>query len=341
MSELFHLLMNQQNSPIITRFQKAKIYETSYFVEDKTMRQIPGSDEPYVWSSRYRFYLFPVSDEPLPKPEITAVSVVAIPWVKPFLTEMGLPEPIVQQPQLLQPIYEKMIATQKFIEDSECKALAPGNPIEYHVRIVPESALKALIGALQEISEQLGRTVAIDFEHWLRRHFLCDEIRTAMRHWGYVLGDACFTPDPDNPRLIPPPAFMDRFFSRIEPLISYWHIDLLQERLQQAVPQRSAEELAMSDGEIIQSRGDNLVEEVIRQESTMEALKILAKELNEPEKQEFIIWAQKQADVISVADSKGLYEDTYLRVERPFANSPSLLDLSPATKLIDKNFYNH
>jgi hypothetical protein len=82
-----------------------------------------------------------------------------------------------------------------------------------------------------------------------------------------------------------------------------------------------------------------LIENTVRQESTMETLKILAKELNEQEKQEFIAWAQRQADAISVSDAESLYGDTYLRVERPFSDSPSLLDLPENTELINHYFW--
>jgi hypothetical protein len=68
--------------------------------------------------------------------------------------------------------------------------------------------------------------------------------------------------------------------------------------------------------------------ETIVKESVFRALSILATHLSSPQKKEFIEWAEKQIMAAGFGSTlNDLHGETYLTVEPPFHDSPSILDM--------------
>jgi hypothetical protein len=284
-----------------------------------------GENEPYVWDDRYDFYLF------------QSLKILTIPWVKPFLPEMGLPQFIVEQPEAWTPIYEAMFADYTERYDRACEKTKPGEGHEYHTRIQPRVTLQPYLGGLKQLANKAGKDIAVELEHWVRRHFLSHETEISLGEWGTLFCYAVL-PSGDRKNQIPPPDFIVGFVSTIENLRSFWKWDEIEEKLKEAMPQPSTEELILTEGEILLSNDARMVEKVINQQSTMEILKLLAQNLTEQQRQDFIVWAKLQGSAISTVEPRNLFEDIFFRVDFPFSNSPSLLDLSPTFDLIDYRF---
>jgi hypothetical protein len=158
-----------------------------------------------------------------------------------------------------------------------------------------------------------------------------------MRHWGMIF---CYAVSPANDRKdqIPPPDFIAGFVPTMENLRSFWKWDELEERIKKAMPTPSAEELALTEGEILLSNDARIVEKVILQQSTMEVLKLLAANLNEHLRQDFMEWAKLQGDLAIAVNLKETFAEALLRRGLPYYASPSLLDLLPTFDLIDYKF---
>jgi hypothetical protein len=287
--------------------------------------ELPGENEAYVWNDLYGLYLFP------------SLKVLTLPWAKPFLPEMGLPQFIVEKPEEWTPIYEAMFANYTELHNTAVKDLKPGDGHEYHTRIDPRTTLQAFLGGLKQLVNIAGKETAVELEHWVRRHFLSYKIEVALWDWGMIFCYAVL-PAKDRKNQIPPPDFIAGFLQTMENLRSFWKDVELEERLKAAMPTPSAEELALTEGEILLSNDARLLEKVILQQSAMEILKLLAKNLNEQHKRDFIEWVNLQGGVISTVRVESLCEEIFFRIELPFINSPSLLDLPPTFDLIDYRF---
>lgn len=90
-----------------------------------------------------------------------ALSLPILPWAKPFVEIIGLPDGLVKNLEVWDSIYAKAVLEKKRLEAAETWPVGRrGEPI----RLV-------VTQAMQELAAQLGRDVAIDFERWAQRHF--------------------------------------------------------------------------------------------------------------------------------------------------------------------------
>jgi hypothetical protein len=287
--------------------------------------ELPGENEAYVWNGQYGSYLFP------------SLKVLTLPWVKPFLPEMGLPQFIVEKPEEWAPIYEAMFAEYTKLHDAALKELKPGAGHEYHTRTLPRVTLRSFLGGLTQLANKAGKDTAIELEHWVRRHFLSHKTEITLWEWGKIFRYAVL-PANDRKNQIPPPDFIAGFIPTMENLQSFWKYDELEERLKMAMPTPSAEELILTDGEILLSSDARIIKDAILQQSTIEILKLLAQNLNREQKQDFFEWSKLQGSMISIVNINNLSERELCQQYLPFNNSPSLLDLPPMVDLIDYRF---
>jgi hypothetical protein len=286
--------------------------------------KIPGENEAYIWNDLYSLYLFP------------SLKLLTVPWVKSFLPEIGLPQFIVEQPEKWTPIYEEMIANYTKLHDAAVKDLKPESGYEYHTRIDPRTTLQAFLGGLQQLVRVSGKDTATDLEHWVRRHFLSHEVDSKTYNWRSIFCYAVLPPN-DRKSQVLPPSFIAEFVPTMKNLQSFSKCDELEERIKEAMPPPSTEELALTEGEILLSNDARILEKVILQQSTMEIWKLLTQNLNKQQKHEFIEWAKQQGNRVNMR-TDCLIEDVFSRTSFPFNDSPSLLDLPSNFDLIDYRF---
>lgn len=137
---------------------------------------------------------------------LPALSLPVLPWARDFLPVLELPSPLVERPDIWAPIYERAVAADKTGRQAKNWAVAmPGERGELMRQVVTK--------ALFELAEQLGQDVAVDFERWVRRHFLCHEVESAMFAWQLVLRNACRPPFSRSG--FPHPPYWFRFCQRL------------------------------------------------------------------------------------------------------------------------------
>ena len=241
-------------------------------------------------------------------------------WAKPIVEYMGLPTVLVENLQVWTSIY-------------------PSVEFEYQRRFkIKKSEFEIFQGiskswswrkvvkyALQELADFLGHNVAVDFEHWVIRHFLYKEVHWSMNAWSYVLDRACQNIDYDEKR-IAPPAILTIILPEIKNLVIYKNIEELREIIKRISPP------PVGDDRPLGICSDALwIQDIVEDESIIKALKIIASKTNNQEHKEIVKWAELQAAKLSTGTSlinpEDLQGDKYLRVEPPLFNFPSVLDL--------------
>ena len=248
--------------------------------------------------------------------------LVTLAWAKPFLALMGLPQALVEQPEVWEPI-----CTAAFADYETQMEVADGLPGDDFYRIERLIKPYVIARALHQLAQKLGRNVAVEFERWVRRHFLCIEVESAMFDWRIVLFNGTLPPNTRGSQ-VPPPAVLMPLLPEIEDLVSYDRMHEIEEALNLAMPEPFVEWEGLDAGEVVVvwSRDGDRIAEVIRQELTIRALRFIAQNLNDTELKEVVAWAQAQAEVRYVTSPENLRGDKYLRVEPPFYDAPSVLD---------------
>ena len=251
---------------------------------------------------------------------LEALSLPTLPWAAPFLSLLGLPNALLEQPSIWESIY-----TQAFIE----------HETRYRMRDWTgthgergELVRQVIVKALPLLAQQMGRNVAIDLEKWVRFHFFCLEAKRAMREWERTLRIAYFSPNSRKyQRKIPPPAVLVPILPLIEELMDFDRRTEIGDALKRVAPPPPYEQIPYEYMEHCYEA--TMLSGVIDRALTLKALQTIASKLNDTERSEVVTWAQAQA-LIMYRDGKpeNLCGDKYLQVELPSFDVPSLLDFS-------------
>ncbi len=250
---------------------------------------------------------------------LQALSLPTLPWVSQFLFLMGLPNPIVEQPQVWQSIYAQAMMDYEMrpqVRDSEIGIRG------WHGKIVQQIVKKALL----ELAAQSGLKVAMELEQWVLLHFFCGEFRSAMFSWEFVLSGTYRQPRPGRKPIILP-VVLASLSQEIKNSSSYELRTEIRNNLRNVAP--PPPECLNPD-----ERSDECFEilpisDVINQTLTLKALQKIAQTINETERKEVMAWVEISAeDNKFLIKMKRLCGDKYLQVEPPCPMLPSILDFS-------------
>ncbi|MEW5857691.1 MAG: hypothetical protein AB1861_09960 [Cyanobacteriota bacterium] len=250
------------------------------------------------------------------------LSLPTLPWARPVLPQMGLPNALVEQPEIWASIHASAVVEHQ--RRCETKDWAVGTPDGWR-HLLRQVVTKAL----QKLASEMGRDVAINLERWVMRHFLCRELNWTMYIWYLVLDTACELPNFDNSMQIPPPAVLVLILPEIGSIVNYERWIEFESTLKQISqpPSQRLQKVLMGQAEVCSEA--MTISNLVKQVWTIKALQIIAENLNEIERAEVVGWAQLQAKKLKY-NPDALKGDKYLRVEPPCFDAPSVLDL-PAT----------
>ena len=253
---------------------------------------------------------------------LEALSLPTLSWASPFVPLMGLPNLLLEQPQVLESIY-----TQAVIEYET--RLKSGNWTPTPDGGQGELMRQVVTLALEQLATQMGLDVAQDLERWVRFHFLCEEARTAMRMWGVVLRYAYLPEDSRRgKKKVSPPEVLVPLLPEIWDLVNFERRQELDALLDSIAPPPPYEQ--SPDTYMEHCYEATMISWAFNQALTLKALQTIASRLNETERQEVVAWAELQLQTMDskhgYANAKKLCGDKYLRVEMPCSDLPSVLD---------------
>lgn len=244
-----------------------------------------------------------------------------LPWAKPFLAVMGVPTALVERSQIW-----VHLATQAVVEYEIRMQKAEGLGGKAYDRVSDETSLLVITQAFRQLANQLGRDVAFEMERWVQRHFLSQEVKSAMFDWELVLCSATYPPNSRGTQVFPP-AVLEPLLPEITNLVGINRFNEIEYALKRAQPSLTEEELQITKGEVVLNIVGLTIHRVISQESTIRALRVIALKLNQPERKEVVKWALTQAQAMSATAPEYLRGDKYLQVEAPCFDAPSVQDL--------------
>lgn len=222
-------------------------------------------------------------------------------WVQPFLDSMGLPESVLCHLDNWYPI------TQQY--------LLPLLAIDPYYSRLPGCFVKMTVTkALQQFANQVGRSVAIDFEHWVRQHFFCDDIGRSLHLWQKLLLMACRA-EPDAPQWIDPPQVLLHLLPELRIKLNFTLYQQVDQTLRQHfINQR-------------QNREWRILITILPQAATLKSLQWIAQHLEPEDVPAVADWAVRQANALGLHHQVAhLNSDRMIRVGMPSSNSPSILD---------------
>lgn len=248
-----------------------------------------------------------------------ALSLPALLWARPFLPLMGLPNAMVEQPEVWESIHSQAIADyQTRLQTRDWEVGVPGG----RNRLVQQVFSKAF----QHLAAQLRQEVAIDFECWVLWHFFNEDTGSATRAWDYVLSSACMVPNTRRDQ-VPPPAVLTPLLPEIAELVSYKPQEI-NAHIESIAPPPPEDQIF--DERLEHCFEATLLEIVIEQASILRALQTIAQKLNEHKRAEVIAWAQAQVRARRWGRPKpeDLQGDKYLQPELPCLELPLVLSLA-------------
>ncbi len=133
---------------------------------------------------------------------LPALSIPTLSWAAPFVPLLGLPNTLLEHPEVWQSIYTQAANEHEIRLRAGDWAVGTEGGRGLLMRQVVRKALR-------QLAAHLGRDVAIDLERWVQFHFFCSEARSAMREWGVVISYAYLDENSRRgQRKVPPPAVM-------------------------------------------------------------------------------------------------------------------------------------
>lgn len=251
---------------------------------------------------------------------LQALSLPTFPWVSQFLSLMGLPNPVVEQPQIWQSIYaQAMIDYETRLQARDWEIGTPGG----RAKLVQQIVKKALL----ELAAQSGIEVAVELERWVLLHFFCGEFRSAMFPWELLLRGADRPPRPGR-KPLPPPVVLASILSNINNLISYERRNEIANNLRNVAP--PPPEFLNPDERMDECFEVLLISETIDHTLTLKALQTIAENINEIERKEVMNWVENYVQTRHkyLIKLEKLCGDKYLQVEPPCPMLSSILDFS-------------
>ncbi|HBY78432.1 MAG TPA: hypothetical protein DEG47_15820, partial [Cyanobacteria bacterium UBA11148] len=200
---------------------------------------------------------------------LPALSLPTLLWARPFLPMMGLPRALVEQPEVWEPLYAKAVVEHETrLQMQNWAHRMQGERGELLRQVITK--------ALFDLAAQLGQEVAIDLERWVRRHFLCNEVTSALSAWRLVLRTACYPPN-SRCNQIPPPAVLVPILPQITNLVSFERINEIYVTVERVAPPLLDEQVPHETMEHCFEA--TLVSQAATQALTIKALQTIASKL--------------------------------------------------------------
>ncbi|WP_218082207.1 hypothetical protein [Anthocerotibacter panamensis] len=248
---------------------------------------------------------------------LRALRLPSLPWVQPFLPRLGLPQAIVEHPEVLVPLHAQAVA--------EFKALYRANAgLGYVPGLEAHIAREVITGVLRRLAQEVGEQVAIDFERWARRHVVCREIDRGLRDWRrlllhayrFLIEDRQFYQEhPEKAPPAPPEALVPLILLTAD-LADIAKVDRLDAEIRHHAPPPTEEDAEGLD----MSMDAMTVEFIINNEQTIAVLRSLAAHLNAEERAEAVAWATSQINQYEGQTLSALEE--CLQTEPPCSDVP-------------------
>ena len=241
-----------------------------------------------------------------------AFLIPTLPWAQAFVPLLGLPKAMSDNPEVWINIHHAAIANyQHRLDTKDWEIGIPGG----RSRLVQQVFSKAL----QKLAEQMGAKTAIDFETWILLYFFSDDFELAMRSW---LGLLRFTCHPrKHYEVFPLPSAFKLLLSDIAPTLSFDHEKQIKSSIYDVAPAPAEEQIPYEKMDHVYEA--LVIKQIIRKALTLEALQIISSRLTQPDRKEFIEWAEAQSLLwyrISYPDH--LQPDLYLVNEMPTTDLP-------------------
>jgi hypothetical protein len=202
---------------------------------------------------------------------LEASEILALPWVKSLIPQMGLPQALVEHLALLGQLHEQLVKSIQQNKD-------------------PEQSIRETI---QQLAEQTTSGVASEFEDWVKRHFIDRRLWAALEAWWSILYRAVNFFDS-----VSPPIGLQRLRTQVAELLSREQWEQLDVQLQHLAPPPSQEDEELG----LTLCADALsIQEIINHEWTLAALRLLETELIETEWTELMIWAETIAAEMGIS----------------------------------------
>jgi hypothetical protein len=248
---------------------------------------------------------------------LQTLSLPTLPWVNQFLFLMGLPNPIVEQPQIWQSIYtQATIDYEMRLQTRDWEIGTPGG----RTKLIQQIVKKALL----ELAAQSGIKVAMELEQWVLLHFFCREFRSAMFSWQFVLAGTYRQPKPGRKPVILPVVLIS-LLPEIKNLVSYDIRTEIRNNLSKVAP--PPPEFLNPDERMDECFEVLLIYEAIEQTLTLKALQKIAQTINDTERKEVMTWVEMSAEnrklLIKIENLCG---DKYLQIEQPRPMLQSIFD---------------
>lgn len=255
------------------------------------------------------------------KKYLEALSLPTLPWVSPFLSRLGLPNALLEQPSVWESIYTQALVE---FETRYRTRNWTGSPDGERGQLIRQIVTKAL----RQLAVEMGQDVALDLEQWVRFHFFCPEATRAMSEWKWTLWDAYLSPeDRRGDRKVPPPAALMPLLPEIAELMDYERRREIEDALMNAAPAPPSEQIPYEKLEKCYEA--TLLSRALEQAMTLKALQTIASRLNDTERKEVVRWAEVQSQAMRrTALPENLCGDKYLQPKLPCTNVPSVLELS-------------
>ncbi|MDZ7952238.1 hypothetical protein [Nostoc sp. DedQUE09] len=217
---------------------------------------------------------------------LKVLSLPTLPWVQPFIELMGVPKPILDQPEVWQRIYTNALNEYKQRRQE----------VEKQGELQREIVTKAL----KQLAAEMGRYVASDFERWVWVYFLNHKFGSMLRRWEVILGYAAFPKEEMlsqapfclasgwSHNKFPPPVALVPILPDIKELVSN-RGELIQQIEGNAPPPIPEEDSYVRLGICYEA---TLILWAVNRELTIKALQAIASRLNEQERKEVIAWAK-------------------------------------------------
>jgi hypothetical protein len=237
------------------------------------------------------------------------------------VSKIGLPEILLQNLDIWENIFSKMLAKKEELESSKI----------WEVDTRGEPTRLAVIPAFQELAQVLGTDVALELEQWVKCHFYCIEFEVAIWEWNRILYHACHAvPVNSLRRKIEPPNVLIKLKSQLLDILDYDNNPIFSE-IRKNAPLTTL--IIDGDREVITTCSEStLLIKATRQTSQFQALQTIAANSTNEEKQEVVAWSIAQAQVwFPPIKIEKLCGDKYLRTDLLFPDDPSIFGLKDAS----------
>ena len=217
---------------------------------------------------------------------LEAFSLPILPWTNSFLGLLGLPKALLEHLDSWEAIYTTGLTQhQAQVQATDWVS------IQYEGR--GELLKQTVTQMLQQLADQAGRSTAIQLEQWVQFYFLCKECEVTMRYWERALRLAFANPNsPPGRRRIEPPSVLTALLPDIFELVDFERRQMIYKSLEAVAPPPPYEQCEYE--KMDKCYEFVLMSWTINRSLTHQALQILARELDESERQQVVDWAKAQ-----------------------------------------------